>query len=71
MSDWRSLVTEPSNVNQVYVGLSKLDRNVPGLTSLEMSPFLLFGFLVCGNRWPGLQPGHAEPEVIRHLRVDR
>jgi hypothetical protein len=33
MSDWRSLVTEPINVNQVYVGLSKRERNVPFLTS--------------------------------------
>jgi hypothetical protein len=69
MSDWRSLVTEPINVNQVYVGLSKLDRNVPCLTSLEMSPFLFFGFLVCVQRWPAPQRGRAEPEVIYHLRV--
>jgi hypothetical protein len=48
--------------------VSKLFRNVPFLTSLEVSPFLVFGFCLsfcfgsCFCRWPGPERSPAEPE---------
>ena len=42
--------------------LSKLFRNVPTLSSLEMSPFFDFGWLLFVDRWPCLQRSLAEPE---------
>jgi|HubBroStandDraft_6_1064221.scaffolds.fasta_scaffold234901_1 hypothetical protein len=51
---WREMLGRaPGQVNRDWPHMSKLDRNVPCLTSLETSPFLFFGFVVCSSlAWP-------------------
>ena len=50
----QKLACAPKSVKDPYRALSKLDRNVPLLTSLEMSPFGLMGsrFLSDMLAWP-------------------
>ena len=42
--------------------MSKLLRNVPFLTSIEVSPFLGFDLVFSFRRWPCPQRSPAEPE---------